>query len=160
MSHKVGAGAILLSSRLDVNHLLRNQFCEAEQVLLVQRGFGASRFPGAWTIPTGVVEDGENLVEASCREAWEELGVCFDTNPTFLHSGYKSSFLVSYYIGDWRPLGDVPVLTKSNKGVVENIGLGFFPLSEAIRLGEIHDFVFATALRMYMQSLTQEKGDV
>ena len=50
---------------------------DAREILLVHPGgpFWASKDEGAWSLPKGVVEDGEDLLTAARRELVEELGV-------------------------------------------------------------------------------------
>lgn len=47
------------------------------EVLLAHPGgpFWKNRDAGAWTIPKGLVEEGENLLDAACREFQEETGI-------------------------------------------------------------------------------------
>lgn len=56
----IGVGAVLLSDSLD-------------QVLLIQRGTEPAL--GKWSVPGGLVERGESLREACCREVREETGL-------------------------------------------------------------------------------------
>lgn len=48
------------------------------QVFLAHPGgpFWRDRDVGAWTIPKGIVNEGEELLAAACREFEEETGVC------------------------------------------------------------------------------------
>jgi ADP-ribose pyrophosphatase YjhB (NUDIX family) len=46
---------------------------DGDRVLLAQRGSEPGK--GSWSIPGGLVEIGEPLVEAVKREAWEETGL-------------------------------------------------------------------------------------
>lgn len=61
-SHQVGIGAFITNGK--------------NEVLLVQerRGPAASR-PDFWKLPTGLVEQGEDIPEAAVREVFEETGV-------------------------------------------------------------------------------------
>jgi predicted NUDIX family NTP pyrophosphohydrolase len=60
----------------------------APEVLLVHPGgpFFAKKDEGAWSIPKGLVDDGEDLLEAAKRETREELGVEI-TAPVFFPLG-------------------------------------------------------------------------
>lgn len=147
MKVNIGCGALILTSHLQARHPLHDQFNKHKAVLLVQRGFGAPRFPGAWMVPTGVSNPNELPEQTLAREALEEFGVTFRPQDKPLHTGKKAGFTISYYLGTWAPIYDTPLLTCSPMGVVENIGLGFFTIAEAIALGDKHGFVFADALR-------------
>jgi len=63
--------------------LLFRRAGEAVEVLLVHPGgpFWAKKDLGAWSIPKGVVEDGEELQACALRELEEELGVPFSLEP-------------------------------------------------------------------------------
>jgi predicted NUDIX family NTP pyrophosphohydrolase len=58
------------------------------EVLLAHPGgpFWANRDAGAWTIPKGVVEEGEDLLDAARREFHEETGIT--ATAPFLPLGY------------------------------------------------------------------------
>ena len=58
----------------------------AREVLLVHPGgpFWRHRDAGAWMIPKGMVEPGEDPEDAALREFEEELGTRLEGNPVFL----------------------------------------------------------------------------
>ncbi|KAK9854812.1 hypothetical protein WJX84_004110 [Apatococcus fuscideae] len=60
-SHQVGIGAFVLN--------------EAKEVLVVQEKSGGLRGTGIWKMPTGVVNQGENVTRGSEREVLEETGL-------------------------------------------------------------------------------------
>ncbi|KAM7251655.1 hypothetical protein ACFE04_023538 [Oxalis oulophora] len=60
-SHRVSVGALLLN--------------EKQEMLVVQEKNGRFRGSGFWKIPTGVVDEGEDLFAAAIREVKEETGV-------------------------------------------------------------------------------------
>lgn len=60
-SHRVGVGAIVVNDK--------------RQILAVQENSGAFRGTGIWKIPTGVVDEGEDIWKAAVREVKEETGV-------------------------------------------------------------------------------------
>uniref|UniRef100_A0A7C9DKR1 Nudix hydrolase domain-containing protein n=1 Tax=Opuntia streptacantha TaxID=393608 RepID=A0A7C9DKR1_OPUST len=60
-SHRVGVGALILT--------------EKKEVLVVQENSGRFRGTGIWKIPTGVVEEGEDICVAAVREVKEETGI-------------------------------------------------------------------------------------
>jgi predicted NUDIX family NTP pyrophosphohydrolase len=58
------------------------------EVLLVHPGgpLWAKKDEGAWSIPKGLVEEGEDLFKAACREFEEETGLELNTD-RFIHLG-------------------------------------------------------------------------
>ncbi|GKV19365.1 hypothetical protein SLEP1_g29639 [Rubroshorea leprosula] len=60
-SHRVGVGAIV--------------FNENRELLVVQEKTGRFRGTGIWKIPTGTVEQGEDIFKAVVREVKEETGI-------------------------------------------------------------------------------------
>ncbi|KAL4429161.1 hypothetical protein ABPG77_010140 [Micractinium sp. CCAP 211/92] len=60
-SHQVGVGAFVLNDR--------------REVLVVQERSGPLRGKGVWKMPTGLVQQGEDISEAAEREVLEETGV-------------------------------------------------------------------------------------
>ncbi|XP_044502161.1 nudix hydrolase 2-like [Mangifera indica] len=60
-SHRVGVGAFV------INH--------KREVLVVQESSGQFRGKGVWKLPTGVVNEGEDICAAAIREVKEETGV-------------------------------------------------------------------------------------
>lgn len=60
-SHRVGIGAFVMNSNLEV--------------LVVQEISGKFKGTGVWKLPTGVVNEGEDICEAAIREVKEETGV-------------------------------------------------------------------------------------
>ncbi|XVE96679.1 hypothetical protein REPUB_Repub02eG0243200 [Reevesia pubescens] len=60
-THRVGVGAIILNDK--------------REVLVVQEKSGHFRGTGIWKIPTGVVDEGEDIFMAAIREVKEETGI-------------------------------------------------------------------------------------
>ncbi|KAG8642208.1 hypothetical protein MANES_12G066303v8 [Manihot esculenta] len=60
-SHRVGIGAFILNKK--------------RQVLVVQEKSGGFKGTGVWKLPTGVVNEGEDICEAAVREVKEETGI-------------------------------------------------------------------------------------
>lgn len=60
-THRVGIGAVVLK--------------DGNEVLVVQEKSGIFQGTGVWKIPTGVVDEGEDIFEAAIREVKEETGV-------------------------------------------------------------------------------------
>ncbi|KAL0310796.1 UNVERIFIED_CONTAM: Nudix hydrolase 2 [Sesamum angustifolium] len=60
-SHRVGIGAFVLN--------------EKNEVLVVQEKSGRFRGTGIWKLPTGVVDEGEDICDAAVREVKEETGI-------------------------------------------------------------------------------------
>jgi ADP-ribose pyrophosphatase YjhB (NUDIX family) len=141
--HLIGVGGII---------------CNADDhVLLVQRGADAPRFPEAWTLPTGFVDAGEDLVSALRREFREELGIKFTPEPTMFYAGMKTGITIYYFLGTWKPENEIAgiQLRPNPKGIMENDAFAFFSIPDAISLGDTHHFVFTDAL----QRLKPKPGD-
>ena len=47
----------------------------AGRILFIQRSMKKSTLPGAWSFPSGTVEEGEDVLLTAVRESMEELGV-------------------------------------------------------------------------------------
>ncbi|EXB36060.1 Nudix hydrolase 2 [Morus notabilis] len=60
-THKVGIGAVVLK--------------DGKEVLVVQEKSGIFQGTGVWKIPTGVVDEGEDIFMAAVREVKEETGI-------------------------------------------------------------------------------------
>lgn len=60
-THRVGIGAFVVN--------------EKNEVLVVQEKSGRFRGTGVWKLPTGVVDEGEDISDAAVREVKEETGV-------------------------------------------------------------------------------------
>ncbi|GJX56539.1 NUDIX hydrolase 2-like protein isoform X1 [Tanacetum coccineum] len=60
-SHRVGIGAIVLNDK--------------REMLVVQEKNGILRGSGIWKIPTGIVEEAEEISEGAVREVKEETGI-------------------------------------------------------------------------------------
>ncbi|WCJ33095.1 hypothetical protein M5689_014477 [Euphorbia peplus] len=60
-SHRVGVGGIILNDK--------------RELLVVQEKSGILKGSGVWKIPTGVVEEGEDIFMAAMREVKEETGI-------------------------------------------------------------------------------------
>ncbi|CAN6448403.1 unnamed protein product [Victoria cruziana] len=60
-THRVGVGAIVINSE--------------RQVLVVQEKTGFFRGSGVWKIPTGVIDEGEDITVGAVREVKEETGI-------------------------------------------------------------------------------------
>ncbi|XP_031106738.1 nudix hydrolase 2-like [Ipomoea triloba] len=60
-THRVGIGAIVMN--------------EQRELLVVQENSGNFKGTGIWKIPTGVVEEGEDIFEGAIREVKEETGI-------------------------------------------------------------------------------------
>ncbi|KAJ9687036.1 hypothetical protein PVL29_015766 [Vitis rotundifolia] len=60
-SHRVGIGAFVINSK--------------REVLVVQENSGSFKGTGVWKLPTGVVNEGEDICTAAIREVEEETGI-------------------------------------------------------------------------------------
>jgi len=45
------------------------------RILFIQRSMKKKTLPGAWSFPSGTVEEGEDVLSTAIRESMEELGV-------------------------------------------------------------------------------------
>ncbi|KAE7995218.1 hypothetical protein FH972_000039 [Carpinus fangiana] len=63
-THRVGVGAFVMNDR--------------RELLVVQEKYGFFRGKGIWKLPTGVVDEGEDIFAAAVREVKEETGVDAD----------------------------------------------------------------------------------
>ncbi|XP_031116402.1 nudix hydrolase 10-like [Ipomoea triloba] len=61
VTHRVGIGAIVMNDK--------------RELLVVQENNGRLKGRGVWKIPTGVVEEGEDIFEGAVREVKEETGI-------------------------------------------------------------------------------------
>ncbi|CAN1194020.1 Nudix hydrolase 2 [Linum perenne] len=92
-SHRVGVGAIV--------------FNDKKEILVVQEKSGVFRGTGIWKIPTGVVDEGEDIFTAAMREVKEETQVSMSDNKGLTHrQAHKSFFKKSdlLFICMLRPL--------------------------------------------------------
>ncbi|XP_050219638.1 nudix hydrolase 2-like [Mercurialis annua] len=60
-SHRIGVGGIVMNDK--------------REILVVQEKTGEFRGTGAWKIPTGAVDEGEDIFTAAIREVKEETGI-------------------------------------------------------------------------------------
>ncbi|XP_031481775.1 nudix hydrolase 2-like [Nymphaea colorata] len=60
-THRVGIGAIVINSE--------------RQMLVVQEKTGFFKGTGVWKIPTGVIDEGEDIISGAIREVKEETGI-------------------------------------------------------------------------------------
>ncbi len=56
---------------------------EKNEILFIKRSTEKKTLPGAWSFPSGTVEDGENTYETAMREANEELGIDIEPHGIF-----------------------------------------------------------------------------
>lgn len=90
---------------------------ETRQVLIVHPGgpFWAKKDAGAWSLPKGLVEDGEDLLETALREFTEETGAPRPAGPyealgeVTLKSGKR--------VSGFAARGDFDVTTLKSNGV-------------------------------------------
>ncbi|KAI5067510.1 hypothetical protein GOP47_0018038 [Adiantum capillus-veneris] len=113
-SHQVGIGAFVMNDR--------------REVLAVQEKDGPLRGSGVWKMPTGLINQGEDLCAGAVREVKEETGVdtAFQQVVGFRH-GHFVSFCKSdlYFVCTLRPLSSHVV---EQKGEIE--AARWMPLEE------------------------------
>jgi len=61
------------------NHVALIILNDNNETLFIQRSFKKSTLPGAWSFPSGTLENGEDANATAIREALEELDI--DINP-------------------------------------------------------------------------------
>ncbi|KAL6281857.1 hypothetical protein ACE6H2_012786 [Prunus campanulata] len=92
-THRVGIGAFL------INH--------NREVLVVQEKGGQYRGTGVWKLPTGVVDEGEDIFAAAVREVKEETGIDSESVEVLaFRQSHKSFFEKSdlFFVCMLRPL--------------------------------------------------------
>lgn len=65
-SHQVGVGSVVI---------MEDAHAQTKKMLLVQERSGPLRGSGIWKLPTGLVEQGEDVSAAAEREVFEETGI-------------------------------------------------------------------------------------
>ncbi|KAL6195942.1 hypothetical protein ACLB2K_031559 [Fragaria x ananassa] len=92
-SHRVGVGAIILN--------------DISELLVVQEKSGRLQGTGVWKIPTGVVDEGEDITVAAVREVKEETGIDAEFQEVLaFRQAHKSFFEKSdlFFVCMLRPL--------------------------------------------------------
>ena len=90
-------------------------FAESEtgepEVLLTERAHGMRSHPGQVSFPGGGIDEGESVVEAALREAWEEIGLVSDEIEIFGQLPElwlpPANYAVTPVLGYWRDRGRV-----------------------------------------------------
>jgi len=59
--------------------IIRN---DDNNILFIKRSMNKKTLPGAWSFPSGTVEEGEHIYDTTIREAMEELGVDVEVEDT------------------------------------------------------------------------------
>ncbi|KAF3796613.1 Nucleoside diphosphate-linked moiety X motif 6 [Nymphaea thermarum] len=79
-THRLGVGAVVINSK--------------KEVLVVQEKSGYFRGTGVWKLPTGVVEEGEDVYNAAKREVKEETGASSSNSSrcSFYMESHKAHF--------------------------------------------------------------------
>ncbi len=111
--HKVVVGALVRDGR----------------VLLVHRRPDKAAHPDVWDLPGGLMEEGENELEALARELHEELGVHVETGSVShlcrLTAGpvQDPALLSAWLVPEWHG-------TPENAAPEEHDGMGWFRLED------------------------------
>ena len=75
-SHQVGVGALVVSPRGPAGAAYEDPaLASTPHILVVQEAAGPLKGTGVWKMPTGLVDAGEDVVDAAVREVGEETGV-------------------------------------------------------------------------------------
>ncbi|HEY3523169.1 MAG TPA: NUDIX domain-containing protein [Candidatus Limnocylindrales bacterium] len=109
-----------MPGRRSAGLLLYRRNRDAIEVLIAHPGgpFWAKRDDGAWTIPKGLIEDGETELEVARREFHEETGHEPPTNGTF--SLGEIQLKSGKTVCGWAAAGDLdPAAARSNLTTVE-----------------------------------------
>ncbi|XP_022969181.1 nudix hydrolase 7-like isoform X1 [Cucurbita maxima] len=86
-SHRVGIGAFVMNSN--------------RELLVVQELSGIFRGSGVWKLPTGVVNEGEDICEAAIRELKEETGVS-NNKQAVLYIYFKKSNVYQFHLNSFQ----------------------------------------------------------
>jgi len=94
-SHQVGVGALVVSPRgpASATYPADPALAATPHVLVVQEAAGPLKGSGVWKMPTGLVDAGEDVVDAAVREVGEETGVaCVPVSLLALRQAHGFSF--------------------------------------------------------------------
>jgi predicted NUDIX family NTP pyrophosphohydrolase len=102
--------------------LLHRGVGESLEVLLVHPGgpFWAKKDEGAWSIPKGEVDEGEEPLTCALRELEEELGSSLDLDPDELHELGEVRLKSGKVVQCWAVEGEFdPAALRSNTFTLE-----------------------------------------
>lgn len=108
------------------------------RILLIKRGYPPRA--GKWAIPGGVIEAGEDIVEAACRELREETG--FEANPLGILWVYNaivrdSVGRVQYHFVIIDILFDSESIRGTARPGGDAVDIAWFELSEVLRRDDV-----------------------
>ncbi len=83
------------------------------KVLILRRGMTAPWMPGAWNLPGGLIDEGENPLEAMKRECMEETGIA-PTGIKFHKKISDPAFTLYLFVGETNQAN--PRLDHENDG--------------------------------------------
>lgn len=138
-THRVGIGAIVLNDK--------------RELLVVQEKNGILRGTGVWKIPTGVVDEGEDIFAAATREVKEETGIDADFVELLAFRQIHKAFFEKsdlFFVCMMRPLS-----FEIQKQDLEIEAVQWMPIEEYA----IQPFVQKHSLYKYIHELCLAKVD-
>ena len=126
---------LFLNEQIDHSPLFHAVGCVCrfrEEILLLERA-GDKSYPNCWGIPTGKVEENEELIQAMVRELFEETGILLSSENLHLFKTYhvvseEMSFLYTVFRASFSSKPRVKIRAEEHKD------FGWYALREALTL--------------------------